>query len=325
MEFPHPLLVCDIGGTNVRMAWVDEPAATPRLLSPRLTAGFPDFDTCVEQALAELGGPRPRSMLACGAGPVVGRHLHLTNARWTLDGPQIAYRLGLSQGLLLNDFEAQALSLPSHRAEWLVGIGGVAPSKGLRLILGPGTGLGVAGLLFDGGRHLPLPSEAAHAEFGPVSAEDFEIWEHIERAQGRVSAETLVSGPGLVRLHQARTKIRLSGPDIVQRARLDARGDEAMTLRHFWQLVARLSGDLALTFLARGGVTLSGGILPKILPFLDAAAFRQTFEAKAPMDGMARSIATDLLIAKDAVLTGMAAIAARPQAYLIDYEARAWR
>ena len=88
--------------------------------------------------------------------------------------------------------------------------------------------------------------------------------------------------------------------------------------------MARFAGDMAVTFVATGGVTLSGGVLPRVVDFLDDAAFRTAFEAKAPVDGLARSIATRLITRSDAVLIGMAAIAVRPQRYAIDYASRKW-
>ncbi|MEN9708435.1 MAG: hypothetical protein RIQ68_843 [Pseudomonadota bacterium] len=331
MEFPYPLLVCDIGGTNVRSAFLGARGANPAFLPQCRIASFPDFSTYVEGVLANIG-ERPRSLIACGAGPVVDRHLRLTNAPWTVDGPRIAYCFGLSQGLLLNDFEAQALSLPVHRPEWLKVIGAPRPAgQGPRLILGPGTGLGVAALVSDGSRHLPLASEAAHTDFAALDHEERAIWAVLEPIHGRVTAETLISGPGLARLHQARARVfgfvtdLFDAPAVVFAAKEDPSSQAAESVRHFWRLVARLSGDLALVFLARGGVTLSGGVLPRIADFLEADLFRHHFEAKAPMEQLLRSIPTQLLEAEDAVLTGMADIAAHPQNYSIDYAARVWR
>ena len=329
MEFPYPILVCDIGGTNVRLADV---AAPGRSLGPVLkfkTADFPGFADCVEHALAQTGAARPRSILACGAGPVAQRRLHMTNAAWTIDGPHIAYRLGLSQGILFNDFEAQALALPAHRPDWLHPIGVDLPrAPGPQIVLGPGTGLGVAALIHEGGRFLPLASEAAHIEFGPATDEDAAIWPRLERFHGRITAETLISGPGLTRLHAARDMgagPAMTSTEVVQSALLDPLGREADSVRHFWRLTGRFAGDMALVFLARHGVALSGGILPRIVSLLDAAEFRRAFEAKAPMSHVLQTIPTWVVTEPDVVLAGLAAIAAQPSAYQIDYHQRAWR
>jgi glucokinase len=332
LEFPYPLLVCDIGGTNVRIAAVGEPGGAIGAMAKYKTAAFPGFSECVEHALHETGAARPRSILACGAGPVENRRLHLTNAAWSIDGPQIAYQLGLSQGILFNDFEAQALALPAHRPEWLYAIGPDLPREpGPQIVLGPGTGLGVAALMREGGKYMPLASEAAHIGFGPATDEDTAVWPHLARFHGRITAEAVISGPGLARLHRARAAAAgkpdegMTPAEIVSGALLDKHGPEADSVRHFWRLTARFAGDMALVFLARNGVALTGGILPRIIDLLDAGDFRAAFEAKAPMEHVLRKIPISIVTAPDVVLAGLAAIAAQPGVYQIDYRERAWR
>lgn len=331
MQFPHPLLVCDIGGTNVRLARVTEPGAPPKILEHLKTADHPDLAEAV-RSLREWEPRANRSMLVCAAGPSRGRTITLTNAGWTINGPEVAERLGLEQGLLLNDFEAQALAITAVPTHWRHPIGSVAEVPGeTRIVLGPGTGLGMAGISLVEGRWLPFPSEAGHIDFGPVGEEEEALWPHLPRSSGgRISAETVCSGPGLVRLHQAHRALRglgnepVDGVAIVEGALRDRASVEAETVRLFWRLVARFAGDMALASLARGGVTLSGGILPRIVDLLDEREFRAAFEAKSPMDGLLRQIATSVLVAPDAVLAGMAAVAAHPDAYIIDYADRAW-
>lgn len=329
MNFPYPVLLCDIGGTNVRFARVEAPGAPLESLDRLETAAFSGLAAAIE-AMPQGRKSAPLSLIACAAGPVSGRHVQLTNASWHIDGPAVAERLGLAQGLLLNDFEAQALALPILPDDWLKPIG--APARrtaGVQIILGPGTGLGVAALLETEGRFTALAGEAAHIGFGPA-AEDIELWAHLERPYGRITAESVLSGPGLGRLHKARLAAAgRAAPDLdaaalVQRAHRDRRGEEAATIRLFWRLVGRFAGDMALIFLARGGVTLAGGILPRMRGFLDARDFRAAFEAKAPVEGLVRAIPTALLTAPDAVLAGMAAIAAEPDRYGIDYARRTW-
>ena len=164
-----------------------------------------------------------------------------------------------------------------------------------------------------------------------MGAEEGAIWPHIGVApHGRVSAETVLSGPGLARLHQARFTARslvapaIEQADIVARALANPRGEEADTVRLFWSLAARYAGDIAMTFLATGGVTFSGGVLPRLLPLLDAADFRARFEDKAPFGTLLRRIATSIVTTDDIVLRGLAALAADPAHYALDYARRAW-
>jgi glucokinase len=328
--FPFPVLVCDTGGTNVRFALQPEPGAPLGPVVHLITDDYPGLPEAIEAAAPKLG-LRPRSAIACGAGPVVGRTLKLTNAPWLMDGPETARRAGLSQGLLLNDFEAQALSLPAIPEAWERRIGplGFGP-HGPQVILGPGTGLGVAALLHVEGRFTPAPSEACHIDFGPVWPEEFALWPHLERAHGRVTSESVISGAGLARVHRARMMAQgLADPDddpqtVTAAALADPEGGAAASLKLYWRIVARFAGDMAVTFVATGGLTLAGGVLPRIVKFLDAAAFRQAFEAKAPVDGLAKRIPTRLVMREDAVLVGMAAIASAPGRYAIDYASRAW-
>jgi glucokinase len=233
--------------------------------------------------------------------------------------------------LLLNDFEAQALSLPTIPEVWERRIGPLRfGAEGPQVILGPGTGLGVAALVEADGRFTPVSSEACHIDFGPVTPEEFALWPHLERAHGRVTSESVISGAGLARVHRARRMTQgladphVEPPAVTAAALADPEGEEAVSLRLYWHIVARFAGDMAVTFVATGGVTLSGGVLPRVVDFLDEAAFRQAFESKAPVDGLAKRIPTRLVTREDAVLVGMAAIASAPDRYGVDYGSRAW-
>jgi|HubBroStandDraft_5_1064220.scaffolds.fasta_scaffold18946_3 glucokinase len=328
--FPFPALVCDTGGTNVRFALVSEPGARLGDIVHLRTGDYPGLAEAIEAGVAKLG-VRPHSAIACGAGPVVGRTLKLTNAPWVMDGPEAARRTGLKQGLLLNDFEAQALSLPTIPAAWEQSIGPLKfGPEGPQVILGPGTGLGVAALVEADGRFTPVSSEACHIDFGPISAEEYALWPHLERAHGRITSESVISGAGLARVHRARMMAKgapdphVQPPAVTAAAAARPNGEEAASLRLYWHIVARFAGDMAVTFVATGGVTLSGGVLPRVVNFLDEAAFREAFEAKAPVDGLAKRIPTRLVTREDAVLVGMAAIASTPDRYSVDYGSRRW-
>ena len=329
VQFPFPVLVTDIGGTNARFglkATADSPLEIVAHLRTHDYAGLGPALAAVAQTLPQ----KPRSVIACGAGPVDGRYLKLTNAPWLMDGPQIAAAAGLAQGLLLNDFEAQALALPAIPAAWTRAIGPQADGHGPRLILGPGTGLGIGALLELDGRFMPVSSEACHMGFGPGAGDEDAVWPHLERVHGRVTTESVLSGAGLARLHKAQRIVAGLAPgdadaaSMVGRALGDTASLEAQTIRLYWRIVARFAGDMAVVFMATGGVTLAGGILPRIVALLDDAQFRRCFEDKAPVDALAKRCATRLITQPDAVLAGMAAIACAPARYAIDYASRAW-
>ena len=330
--FAHPVLIADIGGTNSRFALATTPGKDPVIVSRLQTKDFSDPEAAIRTVLADLK-EKPRSAMMCVAGPVVDKRAHLTNASWTVDGPKLAKSFGFESGLLLNDFEAQALSLPALRPEWLKQIGEAAPalSAGPQVILGPGTGLGIGALLTIDGRYIPVASESCHIDFGPVGKDEEAFWPHLERVLGRVTTESVMSGPGLVRVHRARLVAKgqsmppETGVEIVNAALSNPKSEERATVNAYVRIIARFAGDIAITFMASGGVTLAGGILPRIASMIDKGAFRQAFEAKEPVDGLTRRIGTRLLMEPDAVLYGLAAIAAEPERYAIDYKARDWK
>jgi glucokinase len=330
MTFAFPVLVCDIGGTNARFSLKESPTAElPEPVHVR-TGDFPGLAEAIAAILPKLAA-RPRAAIACGAGPIVDGKLKLSNAEWHIDGREVADTLKLSGGLLLNDFEAQALSLPVIPEGWTKRIGPPLPgAKGPQVILGPGTGLGVAALIEIQGKHTPVPSEFCHMGFGPASDEEAEIWPHLERAHGRITTESVACGQGLARVYRARLLAKGVEPEfddpaaVTAAALADPQSEAAEGVRLYWRIVGRLAGDAAIAFVARGGVTLAGGVLPRIVDLLDDVAFRKAFEDKAPVEGLAQSIPTRIVTQPDAVLVGMAAIAAEPDRYSIDYAGRAW-
>jgi glucokinase len=329
MKFPFPVLLSDIGGTNVRFALAKAPGLALEHGPHMKTADHPSLEAAIEASRAFFSAV-PRSMIACAAGPIDGRKVKMTNAAWSIDGATVAAAAKLDQGLLLNDFEAQALSLaalPAASTQW---IGDRRDGIGPQLVLGPGTGLGVSLLLNIDQKFVALPSEAGHVEFGATNLEEALIWSKMAGPPFRVTAEALLSGPGLVRLHFARLAALGKEPpsldevSVVAQAHAHQQGEEAATLRLFWNLIGRFAGDMALAFLAKGGVTFAGGVLPKITAFLDETEFRRHFENKAPYVALMQKIGTRLIIAADSVLDGMAAIAASPEHYALDEERRAW-
>ena len=201
---------------------------------PVPTGDFPDIETAVEEVGASpTRRSSPRAALIDLAGPIVGDAVDLTNADWIIRPRDMIARLGLEDVILLNDFEALALALTALRPEDVVKIGGGEPSpSGAKVVLGPGTGLGVGALVQAGGagRELwvPVPGEGGHVAFGPDEADEFPIWPNIAPEHGRISAEVLLSGRGLVALYRAVAKTGGRAP------RLDdaGGGDEGGARKH---------------------------------------------------------------------------------------------
>ncbi|MBN9026394.1 MAG: glucokinase [Rhizobiales bacterium] len=237
----------------------------------------------------------PHSAVLALAGPIQGDRVPLTNCHWVVEPKRMIARFGIDEVILLNDFEALSLSLPALAGDDLVSIGSGAPlANAAQVVVGPGTGLGAAALIHANGAWLPVPGEGGHIDLAPVSARDFAIWPHIERPHqqtdpfARIEGETLLCGSGLLRLYRAVASAngvapRFDDPSGITAAaieRSDAVAEEALEL--FCVHLGRLAGNLALVFMARGGVFLAGGIAAKIAPFLTESGFREAFIDKVP-------------------------------------------
>lgn len=331
----HPLIVADIGGTNARFALTRAPGEPPRLVTKLATAAHATPEAALNEAIAACGEARPRAAILCAAGPVTGRTARLTNAPWHFDGPKIAEACGLEQGLLLNDFEAAALALAFIGEADISAIGPtIVPGRGPRLVLGPGTGLGVAALARCGETFLPLPGEGGHVGIGPQDAEDDGYWPRIARQHGRVTAETLLCGPGLQRLHAALAPDfgtdpgeagTIPPPQIAEAALAGNDPHAGASARIFLKLLARTAGDFALAFGATGGVFLRGGVVHALARLIEPEIFRRYFTDKEPVAAFARAMPLALMLDDAVILRAMAGIGADPQLFALAYGERLWR
>ncbi|MET8338465.1 glucokinase [Streptosporangium canum] len=303
-----PWLVADIGGTNARFGLVTEPGGQPQAVAVLAGADHDGLPEAVAAYLADhAGGVQPGAACIAIAGPVEGDRYRLTNAGWTGS----VRDLGIPNAELLNDFEALAASLPHLVGDDLLSLGGPEPSRGVKAVLGPGTGLGVGGLVPAAEGWVPIPGEGGHVTVPVLDERDHAIVQAL-RAEGleHVVAEHLLSGPGLTRLHHGLALVhgvdapRLSASDIV--ARLD---DSlcAETVEVFCGMLGTFAGNVALTLGARGGVYLGGGVLPRIVDRVRSSDFRRRFEATPTLNDYLSAIATTLIVAPQPALVGAAA------------------
>jgi glucokinase len=325
--FEFPVLLGDIGGTNARFAVLPSPHATEIRLPRTLTAHHASPTEAIRSVLQAQSCPEPRSALFAVATRVDDSLVRLTNGPWVIDAARIGADLGLSRVDLVNDYVPMAVSLPALEADRadLARIGPELPvGAGPKLVLGPGTGLGTAALLPLGGRLAVQPLEAAHVDFGPSSEAEMALWPGIERVGGRITAETILSGPGLLRLYRAYAHLHgcaavLSGPEAVTQAALAGADSVSVeTLRLFARLLGRFAGDLALMFGATGGVFIGSGIAPTIVPFLDSADFRRSFEDKPPFDALLSGIPSFVIMQPEPALVGLSRIASDPRGFILE-------
>lgn len=301
-----PALLADIGGTNARFARHDGATGAPLTLP---VADHATIEHAIEAALAALG-PCDGAVLAL-AGPVTEEPVRLTNAPWSVSSAALTARFGFARIRLVNDFLVQAHALPHLAPADLRPIGGGTRDPAApMLVLGPGTGLGVAG--FVPGAQLAIPAEGGHASLAPTDEREDAVVAGLRRLCGRAGVEEALSGRGLVNLHTVLAGLRGAAVPARDAAAIVAARDcpiAAETVELFLGLLASFAGDMALAWGARGGVFLSGGILPRLMDRLDPLSFRARFEDKAPMRDWMAGIPLAVVTHPSPAFLGLAALA----------------
>ena len=327
-----PILIGDIGGTNARFWILTDAFAEPMQFPNIRTADFPTIEEAIQKDVLDKTSMKPRSAILAIAGPIEGDEIPLTNCDWVVRPKILIGDLGFGDVLVINDFEAQALAVATlpEEARETVGTVSSAPLAS-RVVLGPGTGLGVAGLVHARDMWFPVPGEGGHVDLGPRTARDAAVFPHIERIEGRVSAEQILCGRGLVNLYRAVCAADGVAPVLSVPADITAHGlsgenaQAAETLVLFVTYLGRVAGDMALVMMAKGGVYLAGGISQKIVPALKRPEFRAAFEDKAPHTALMRHIPTFVVTHPQAALAGLASFARTPGHFGISTDGRRWR
>ncbi len=293
------IVVVDIGGTHARFALAGLAEGRVRRLGEAVvlrTADHPDLPGAWAAFAQAAGRALPRRAALAVAGPVGAEVLRLTNNPWTLRPATLAAELGLERCLLLNDFaavgHAVAQAEPDHLRP-VCGPDGSLPEDGVTTVIGPGTGLGVSMVVRDGGKARVVATEGGHAGFVPTDAFEDRLVHRLRGQFGRVSAERVVSGPGLLAIYET-----LLDEQGIQAA---PRGDRAVwdaalagteplavtALDRFCRCFGGVAGDLALAQGA-GAVVLAGGISPRIDALLPRSGFATRFAAKGRFEAMMR-------------------------------------
>ncbi|WP_174803999.1 glucokinase [Martelella limonii] len=327
-----PILIGDIGGTNARFSLLVDPYAEPREFPIVHTADFATIDDAIQAAVMDKSSLQPKSAILAVAGPIRGDEIPLTNCDWVVKPHDMIANLGLIDVIVINDFEAQALAIANMPDKFREPIGDVADKMlASRVVLGPGTGLGVAGLVHAEERWIPVPGEGGHIDVGPRTDRDYQVFPHIKTIEGRVAAEQILCGRGMVNLYNAvcaadGIEPKPFEPKDVSQHGLDKTDPQATeTLSLFATYLGRLAGDMAMVFMARGGVYLAGGISEKILPALKSPEFRAAFEDKAPHTRLLAAIPTYVVTHPLAALFGLATYARTPTRFGLALSGRRWR
>jgi glucokinase len=298
----YPRWLGDIGGTNARFGWQatqDAPITHVQVLPCAEHASLVD---AARTYLQQQQLPSPESAAFGIANPVTGDQIAMTNHHWKFSIAQVREALGLKRLLLLNDFTALALSLTHLPAthKRLVGAAHVAPVAAIGLI-GPGTGLGVSGLLPLGyqNKWIPIAGEGGHVTLSANNAAEFAVIEQLQKRYGHVSAERVISGAGLVDLYHALCELKdgqgreITTPaEVLERAQTLPESTANQALDMFCGFLGSVAGDLALTLGARGGIYIGGVIVPRLGERFDQSPFRQRFEAKGRFKSYLQQIPT---------------------------------
>ncbi|MGH9750891.1 MAG: glucokinase [Candidatus Polarisedimenticolia bacterium] len=328
------ILAGDVGATKTRIALYDAAARARReghaaagsSLRRIAEATYPSAThPGLSPILSAFGRAHPGKVSAACigvAGPVRDGRCTTTNLPWVVDAHDVARDLGLPSAILLNDLEAGAWGLGDVAPEALAPLHAGAPdARGNAALVSPGTGLGEAGLYWDGRRHRPFATEGGHASFAPADDLQAALWRHLAARHGAVSWERVLSGPGLVSLYGfLRDTRRGEEPDWLREAL--AAGDPAAAITDaalagrselcsgaldlFVALLGAEAGNFALKVMATGGVFLGGGIVPKILPRLKTPILLEAFFAKGRMRPLLESMPVRAVLDDRTVLLGAA-------------------
>jgi glucokinase len=321
----------DVGGTKalLLLATLRQGRLAPLLERRYAVASFADFSAMLARFLDECRQHRGRDLRlssACfgAAGPVSADCIQMTNLPWRIDAGAIAAEFGIGRVLLVNDFEAAATGVEAlGPGDSTILQRGEPLPRAARVVIGAGSGLGVAYALPQGRRYQIVAGEGGHAGFAPADEEQMRLWRALHAQLGRVSVEHVVSGPGLVRIYEflraelaeapaLRESVRTEGAAAISRHALEHNDPLACgALDLFIACYGAAAGDHALAVTARGGVYVAGGIAPKILGRLAAGGFMAAFNAKGAHAQMNLRIPVRVVTTERLGLLGAALIAAR--------------
>lgn len=303
-------LLADIGGTNTRCAITHTDGKIENIRSFS-NSEFSDLASLLGGYLHSMGGSeRPDHAMLAVAAPIRGDTVNMINIDWQFSARSLQNQLKIRQLRLLNDFEALANALPEFGNNDLLQIGsGTSETNKPKAVIGPGTGLGVAGLIPVNGGWRAVSGEGGHVSLPAANQKEARIILRVQERYGHCSAERLISGPGLSLLDSILHECEPVPAEEI--GRLAAQGDRQAnaSLEMFFQLLGNVAANLALTFGAFGGVYIGGGIIPRHTDKFAVSGFRERFEAKGRYGDYLGSIATYLIVTSHPTLTGLAACA----------------
>jgi glucokinase len=311
-DFPGgPRLLADIGGTNARFALETAPLQF-EAVAVLACADHPSLSAAMQAYLAGVAalhpGPIRHAALAI-ANPVDGDAVGMTNHHWSFSIVALRDELAFDTLLVVNDFTALAMALPHLQPAQRTKVGGGIGQGGRTIgLIGPGTGLGVSGIVPVGRRWVALASEGGHASFAPGDELEVGILQQLWREFGHVSAERLLSGMGLELIYRALSGQALGAAEITRRALDGSCADCMRTVDCFCAVLGTVAGNVALTLGATGGMYIGGGIVPRLGELFVRSPFRARFEAKGRLSAYVARIPTYLITEQYPAFLGVSAM-----------------
>jgi glucokinase len=311
-------LVADIGGTNARFSAILDGELESKFQFLHSVDEYPEFENLIEILLEEINkatgwGGSPKRVCFAVACPPDTEIISFTNSHWIFSQSELKNLLGCEFLSIINDFEAVAHGITELSSDEFVQIGGgPAVSNKAIGILGAGTGLGVAALAPHKNGYVVLDTEGGHADYSPINDLQSAVVSCLRAKFGRVSLERLLSGKGLLNIYSALCSIEdvrmdFDTPaDIVAAALNNADTKALQTLNMFCEGIGAASGNLALTFGAKGGIYIAGGVIPRFQEFFISSAFRSKFEDKGRFVSYLKPIPVYLVIRENLGLLGAA-------------------
>lgn len=310
-----PILIADIGGTNARFALADNSAQEFTQAQTLEAAEFEHLTNAIDTYLNSHGITQLSAISLAVAGPIRNERVVFPNSHWQVDCRELRARYNIEHAYLLNDWEAISYSLSSLDGRDLINVGGdwspLSDADYTVGALGPGSGLGMSGLLKRDGRLIPLVTEGGHAGFSPEDPLQGKILNHLhQKFDDRISRERLLSGPGIVNIHEALCSIHgkenpgLTAADIAV-AGINKRDPICQeTFDLFFEVLGQVAGDIALALGANEGVFIGGGICQRYPEPLAASKFRKGFENKGRHSDLMKDIPTWLITHNNPGLLG---------------------
>ena len=306
-------LAIDIGGTNIRLGLLEQDSLVPQQIGSYRIDDFTGLADVIGLYFEQVSASGVQDVSVAVATPVVGDRVKLTNHDWNFSIRETYQHFGFRRLKVVNDFTALALSIPWLRPDELELVGGGEPDeKGAIALLGPGTGLGVSGLVQAGDGYFPLSGEGGHVSLGARNARELAVFNAFLAKYGHMSAERLLSGTGLTEFYQILRQLDGLDTEALRAEEISARALDAScttcveVMALFCEWLGIVASNLVLTLGATGGLYIGGGIVPKLGDYFTRSGFREQFERKGRFSTLMQQVPAYVINAEQPALRGAA-------------------